>query len=100
MNAVYVGLHVLFQDIQSISNNLEILSVIEDIKLSCNDAVNILDGILHFNELDEGIAKVKLSAVKLKSFLSGVVNPFFREVSPHSLPNSPLPSSSFHSPLL
>jgi signal transduction histidine kinase len=78
---VYVGLHVLFQDIQSVTNNLEILSVIEDIKLSCNDAVNILDGILHFNELDEGIAKVKLSAVKLKSFLKGVVHPFYREAS-------------------
>ena len=80
MNAVYVGLHVLFQDIKAITNNADILGVIEDIRYSCNDAVNILDGLLHFNEIDEGNAKVKLSIVRLKSFMNSLINPFFEEV--------------------
>jgi hypothetical protein len=73
-------LHVLFQDIKAITSDPEILSVIEDIKFSCNDAVNILDGILHFNEIDEGIAKIKPSTVKFRPFMSRLVNPFFSEV--------------------
>lgn len=67
---------------KAITSDPEMLSVIEDIKFSCNDAVNILDGILHFNEIDEGIAKIKPSTVRFKSFMSRLVNPFYNEVRP------------------
>ena len=65
---------------KAVTNDPELLSVIEDIKFSCNDAVNILDGILHFNEIDEGIAKIRPSTVRFKSFMSQLVNPFYNEV--------------------
>jgi hypothetical protein len=79
---VYCGLHILFQDVKAITQDKDILDVIEEIRLSCNEAVHILDGLLFFNEIDEGNVKLSVERVDARCYLPTILDPFLQEVPP------------------
>ena len=81
LNTVFLGLQVLDQDIKKIGFSKNIISTIKEVQSSCNVSIEVLDEMLLFDKLSEGILKLEKTILPAFQFIQDVINPFYIQVN-------------------
>jgi signal transduction histidine kinase len=78
LNITLLGLKFLEDELQKNDKNMlgNVNDVLEDVKSSCGVAVEILNDLLLYEKLDDGIFTLSLSEVPFRDFFTDAVNVF------------------------
>jgi two-component system, sensor histidine kinase len=80
LNTVSMGLQVLDKKLIAGDDVPDTRSVVADIKLSCDNTVNILNDLLTCDKIESGILALEMSKLSPKLFLEEVCQPFYLQV--------------------
>ena len=82
LNVVMTGLKLIEREIskQEISTNSGILDMINDVKLSCDAAVDLLNDLLAYEKLDAGIMTLEKTKFNAAQFIRKAIQPFYIQV--------------------
>ena len=84
LNTVMLGLsYVQKQLVKSlgVNSNHESLSAIKETQMSCEIAVNILNDMLMYDKVEDGLLKMELQTMSPWQFFEDSIKPFFIQVS-------------------
>ena len=90
LNVVSVGLQLLKQELINQNNNhhhthpcqiVSPLDTLKDISISCDIAINILNELLDYDKLEEGVMKLDLCSLSPEAFIIQSAHPFLVQVS-------------------
>lgn len=75
LNVVFAGLQLLESRLEGVVER-DILEIIDDIKQSCRDAIDILDDLLSYEKIDSQLLQLEKSPVNIHSFVIESLRPF------------------------
>ena len=98
LNVVFAGLQLLESRLDGIVEE-DILEIIDDIKQSCRDAIDILDDLLSYEKLDSQLLQLEKSPLDIHSFVIESLRPFgmqakLKNVTIRYYDTAPLPPGS------
>ena len=82
LNTIQVGLDFLKKSIMNINidpdtlNHSEIIETIDDLVLSTDIAINVLNELLNYEKLQSGLMKLELKVISAYPFLLATIQPF------------------------
>jgi len=76
LNTVFVGLDVLKTELRKNGADKETIGIINELHISCDNALVILNDLLNYEKLDAGLMVLEKSVVKAASFLRDAITPF------------------------
>jgi len=80
LNTVFLGLKLLHDDMTKKNKDLLMLETVNDIKDSCDIAVNILNDLLTYEKLEGGLLEVDMKPMNAVNFVKATVKPFAIQV--------------------
>ncbi len=85
LNIVYLGLKVLNNELVDNPSGTEVkdsdyLSTIKDTQVSCDEAISILNDMLTYDKIENGILEVDLQPISPWALVQGAVVPFNEKV--------------------
>ena len=84
LDVVLLGLKVLYDDMERTENNWDRLETVQNIKESCNAAITVLDDLLAYDQLEDGMTQPNMTMFKAWNFVRDTTRPFRGQV--RSLP--------------
>ena len=83
LNVVMTGLKLIEREIskQEIDANSGVLDMINDVKLSCDAAVDLLNDLLAYEKLDAGIMTLEKTKINARQFIRKAMHPFYIQVT-------------------
>jgi signal transduction histidine kinase len=77
LDAVLLGLKILYDDMEKTENNWDRLETVQNIKNSCHDAVTVLDDLLTYDKLENGLSESPpMKIFRAWSFIRDTIRPF------------------------
>ena len=78
LNITLLGLKYLEEELEKVDSNLlcDVTEVLEDVKSSCGIAVDILNDLLLYEKLDDGIFTLSMTEIPFRDFFIDAVNVF------------------------
>ena len=81
LNVVSVGLQLLKSELYQENGNDEKLNTVNEMSISCEVAVNILNELLDYDKLDEGTMKLELIDMTVEELVLDPARPFYLQVN-------------------
>ena len=80
MSTIKMGLRLLQKELRKSKANAAHLGTLEDVKTSADIALNILNDMLLYDKIQNGIMKLELSYVRPLTLLRSAIAPFMLQV--------------------
>ncbi len=81
LNTVFLGLQYLDTKLKDGSlSNAELMDTVNDLKLSCDQSLEILNQLLTYDKIDSGLQKLDKTTFSVVPFLEDTTRPFYLQV--------------------
>ena len=85
LNVVLTGLTVMEKELAKHNNEAALLDIVQDARLSCDSAIDLLNDLLSYEKLEAGVMTLEKSEVSVMALLREAVGPFQIQVSNHCI---------------